>query len=146
VWFLDPNEWNAGLPFTVRCKVPAGEYLFLDTPSTECSNKEARPFYAKTAAGLVRCARRLGATRSSLVIDGQVASPSGVTAATNPFRFTSPARHNILAAPGVRSGLAAAYGQGLMLYPLSPGVHTLERVYQYAGGGIRVLTFVVTVP
>ena len=138
VWFLSGDLYDFGRTFTETCTVPAGRYVFIDYPSVECSTP---PFHAKTNAGLLRCARSFRPGASSLAFDGQVLSPSGVVVATAVFGFSMPAKHNWLEVPGKTGGHAAAAGQGLMLGPLTPGVHTLVRVYQYPGALIRVVTY-----
>jgi hypothetical protein len=145
VWFPDGDRYDFGNTLTETCTAPAGRYVFIDYPSVECSTVEPPPFHAKTNAGLLRCARSFGPGASSLAFDGQVLSPSGVVVGTAVFGFSMPAKHNWLEVPGKTGGRAAAYGQGLILGPLTPGVHTLVRVYQYPGALSRVLTYRLTV-
>ena len=129
---------------TRSCRVPAGRYLYIDTPSNECSTIEAPPFHASTTAGLEQCARKFQA-RASLSLDGKVLSPSGVRLATGPFTFRMPATDNWLGVPGATSGRAVVAGQALMLRPLTPGRHTLVRVIQYPGHPVAIETYNLTV-
>jgi hypothetical protein len=143
VWFLHGDtdrRW-----FDVRtCRLPVGRYLFLDTPSNECSTVEQPPFRASSTAGLERCAKKFRA-RSSLALDGKVLSPSGIAVATGVFKFRMPATDNWLGVAGSTSGRAAVSGQGVMLRPLAPGRHTLVRVIQYPGHPVEIETYELTV-
>ena len=141
MWFLQPDVYDFGRSFTDVCNVPAGDYVFIEYPSTECSTVEPRPFHATTDAGLVRCARSFAPVKSSLALDGQVLSPSGSVVSTGAFSFTMPATGNFLEIPGKTGGRAAAYGQGLMLGPLTSGTHSIVRVSQYRKSPIRAVTF-----
>jgi hypothetical protein len=118
VWFLH-GDTDVRWFDTRTCRVPAGRYLFLDTPSNECSTAERPPFFAATHAGLEQCARRFRA-RSIIALDGKVLSPSGVPVATGPFSFRMPATDNWLGVPGATHGEAAAAGQGVMIRPSPP--------------------------
>jgi hypothetical protein len=129
---------------TRSCRVPPGRYLFLDTPSNECSTVEQPPFRASGTAGLEACARKFRA-RSSLALDGKVLSPSGISANTGLFSFRMPATDNWLGVPGATSGRAAVSGQGVMLRPLSPGRHTLVRVIQFPGHPVEIETYNLTI-
>jgi hypothetical protein len=128
VWFLHGDLYKgAGNAITRVCHVPAGKYLFIDQPSIECSTVESPPFHATTNAGLVRCARSYARPFSSLTLDGRKVKPSGFVVATSVFRFTMPPVNNYLLVPGATHGRGAAWGQALMLRPLSDGSHTLVR-------------------
>ncbi|HEY2655286.1 MAG TPA: hypothetical protein VGI55_05825 [Solirubrobacteraceae bacterium] len=139
VWFLH-GDIDQSWFYTRSCTVPPDRYLYLDTPSNECSTVEASPFHATTTAALERCARQHTA-RSSLALDGKVLSPSGFGLATGVFTFRMPAVNNWLGVPGATSGRAAVYGQGIMLRPLGPGAHTLVRVTQYRNGPVSVTVY-----
>ena len=141
VWFLNSDVYDFGHSFTIVCNVPAGDYVFIEYPSVECSTVESRPFHATTDAGLVRCARSFAPVKSSLAFDGQVLSPSGFVVSTGAFSFTMPATHNFLEISGKTGGRAAAYGQGLMVGPLTPGTHSIVRVSKYRDLPIRAVTF-----
>ena len=146
VWFLHGDNYTrAGDAITRVCDVPAGRYLFIDAPSFECSTVEAPPYHATTNAGLLRCARSFGTVSSSLSLDGERIAPSGFVVATAVFRFTMPPRNNYLQVPGATHGRAAAYGQALMLRPLTKGSHTLVRVASYPGGPTLRSTYDLTV-
>jgi hypothetical protein len=128
MWFLHGDLYNgAGNAITRSCDIPAGKYLFFDQPTDECSTVEAPPFHATTDAGLLRCARSFGRPFSTLTLDGRPVKPSGFVVATSVFRFTMPPHNNYLLVPGATRGRGAAWGQALMLRPLSKGRHTLVR-------------------
>jgi hypothetical protein len=128
VWFLGGEDYEgAGDAITRTCDVPAGRYLFIADPSDECSTVEPAPFHATTAAGLKSCARSFGPVSSTLTLDGRRLAWSGFVVETPVFSFTMPARNNYLLVPGATRGRGAAYGEPVMLRPLSPGAHTLVR-------------------
>jgi hypothetical protein len=126
--------------------MPAGTYLFLGVPSFDCSTVEKHPYFARTDAQLVHCAKRLwrhGAAKATLSLDGVSVEPPGSVIATPAFSITLP-RHNILGAKK-RRGRAAVYGLGLMLNPLAPGTHTLVRTEQFPRHAKLTNTYTVTV-
>lgn len=146
VWFLHGDNYQpAGSSITRSCTIPAGRYLFIDAPSNECSTVEPPPYHATTDPGLRRCARSFGPVSSMLTLDGRRIAPSGFVVATAVFRFTMPPRNNYLQVPGATHGRGAAYGQGLMLRPLTDGPHTLVRVARYHGGLTLRSTYHLTV-
>jgi hypothetical protein len=127
VWFLYES---ADVPFgrAITCRIPAGRYLMTYGPFDECSTIEPAPFHATTNAGLIHCARREWRTEHgglSLTLDGATITPPGYLVATSVFRFTIPARNNLLGLPGRSGGRGAFYGVASILPPLSPGTHTL---------------------
>ena len=132
VWFPGHDSYDLGLNAlgTVTCHIPVGQYVLLG-PSYECSNVEQPPFYASTDAGLIRCAHV--ASAESLSFDGQLLSPSGFPLSTGVFRFTMPARHNLLGVPGKTHGRSAVYARPIILGPLSAGVHTIIQTRHYRG-------------
>jgi hypothetical protein len=145
VWFLRHDTYDFGSrPFTVTCSVPVGRYVLIDYPGVECSTVERPPYYAKTDAGLVRCAQAFRRPSSALAFDGQTISPSGVVVTTSPFSFSMPPRNNYLEVNGATHGRAAYHGQVLILEPLTPVSHTLVRVDRYAGGMLRTTTYEIT--
>jgi hypothetical protein len=143
VWFLH-GDTDQRWFYTRSCRVPSGRYLFLDSPSNECSTVEQPPFRASSSAGLEQCAKKFRA-RSSLALDGKAISPSGIQLATGPFSFRMPAAENWLGVPGATAGRAAVFGQGVMLRPLAPGRHTLVRVIQFTGHPVAIETYELTV-
>ena len=143
VWFLH-GDLDRRWFYTRNCRVPASRYLFIDSPSYECSTVEQPPFRASGTAGLERCAKKSRA-RSSLALDGKVLRPSGVAVATGVFTFTMPTTDNWLGVPGSSSGRAAASGQAVMLRPLAPGRHTLVRVVQFPGHLVQIEVYNLTV-
>lgn len=146
VWFLGGDNYEAeGDGITRTCDVPAGRYIFIADPSAECSTVEPPPFHATTTAGLESCARSFGPVSSTLTLDGKRLAWSGFTVATSVFRFTMPARNNYLLVPGATSGRGAAYGDPVMLRPLSAGAHTLVRTESSPHGPTLRSTYDLTV-
>jgi hypothetical protein len=143
VWFLRGDDDRRFFD-TRSCRVPAGRYLFIDTPSLDCSTVEQPPFRASSTAGLEQCAKKARAS-CSLALDGKVLSPSGIAVATGVFTFRMPATDNWLGVPGATSGRAAASGKPLMLRPLAPGRHTLVRVDQFPGHLVGIEVYNLTV-
>ena len=132
VWFLGSSQ--EGIVITRNCSIPAGRYIMIAGPSTDCSTVNKPPYYAKTTAGLVRCARRgwrktPGELR--LTLDGLALQPPGYVLRTTAFRFQMPAHNNEFFAPGPTAGREADYGYATILPPLSPGSHTLMGVGRY---------------
>jgi hypothetical protein len=143
VWFLH-GDIDQRWFHTRSCRVPAGRYLFVDTPSNECSTVEQPPFRASSTVGLKQCAKKFRAL-SSLALDGNVISPSGIQLATGVFSFRMPSTDNWLGVPGSTSGRAAVSGQGVMLRPLAPGRHSLVRVIEYPGHPVSIEVYNLTV-
>jgi hypothetical protein len=146
VWFLDGNLFEGvGNDLRRACDVPAGRYIFIDEPSAECSTVEPAPFHATTTAGLESCARALGPFKSTLTLDGKRIIRSGYVVASPVFRFTMPPRDNYLLVPGATHGKGAAYGDAVMLRPLTPGAHTLVRTESSPDGPTLRFTYELTV-
>jgi hypothetical protein len=146
VWFLDGNLFEGvGDALRRACNVPAGRYIFIDEPSAECSTVEPAPFHATTSAGLESCARSLGPFSSTLTLDGKRIIRSGYVVASGVFRFTMPPRDNYLLVPGATHGQGAAYGDAVMLRPLTPGAHTLVRTESSPDGPTLRFTYELTV-
>jgi hypothetical protein len=147
VWLLDNGgSITSKDHFSQTCSMPAATDLFLGVPSFDCSTVEKRPFFARTDAQLVRCARRLwrhGAAKATLTLDGVPVEPPGSPVGTPAFTIALP-RHNILGARK-RRGRAAVYGLGLMLDPLEPGTHTLVRTERFPGKAKLTNTYRITV-
>lgn len=146
VWFLGGDNYEgAGDAITRTCDVPAGRYLFIADPSDECSTVEPPPFNATTTAGLEGCARSFGPLSSTLTLDGRQLAWPGFVVETPVFRFTMPPRNNYLLVPGATSGRGAAYGEPVMLRPLSTGTHTLVRTDSSPHGPTLRSTYELTV-
>jgi hypothetical protein len=146
VWFLGGDSYEgAGDAIRRVCDVPAGRYLFIDDPSDECSTVEPAPFHATTAAGLQGCARSFGPLTSTLTLDGKRIAASGFDVTTAVFRFRMPPHDNDLLVPGATGGRGAAYGQPVMLRPLSAGPHRLVRTDSSPRGPTLRTTYELTV-
>jgi hypothetical protein len=134
VWFADTDYYElyvAGRRIVLTCHIPQGQYVLLPAPSYECSTVERPPYHATTDAGLLRCAHVRQA--ESLLLDGQVVTPSGFPVNTGVFTFTMPAEHNFLDVPGKTQGRGAASGLPIILGPLPAGVHTIIQTFHYGG-------------
>jgi hypothetical protein len=146
VWFLGGDNYEgAGDSIKRVCDVPAGTYLFLDDPSAECSTAERPPFHATTNAGLQSCARSFGPVSSTLTVDGKRTLLAGFDVTSPVFSFRMPPRNNYLLAPGATRGRGAAYGEPVMLKPLSPGAHTVVRTDSSPHGPTLTSTYELTV-
>jgi|SRR5579859_3245046 len=144
VWFADVDVWSESHVLRVTCHIPAGQYVLIDEPWSDCSTVEAPPFHARTDPGLRHCATATP-IRTSLAYDGTVISPAGIGVTTSPMDFTMPARDNMLGLPGVTHGRAVAYGRPVILGPLRRGVHTLNSVFEYGHDPVVALQYVLTV-
>jgi hypothetical protein len=134
VWFLNADSYRRERSTkTVTCSVPAGRYLFLSSPSIECSTVEPAPFHATTPAGLRRCATSFPTPAGSLTLDGSTLT-AGFRFVTQAIAFSMPASHNVLEVRGQRGGKSVLAGYPVMLAPLAPGVHTLVRVVVFGPG------------
>lgn len=146
VWFLAGDNYEAAGDALKRvCDVPADRYLFIADPSDECSTVEPPPFHATTNAGLESCARSFGPVSSTLTLDGKRLVWSGFAVTSPVFRFRMPPRNNYLLVPGATAGRGAAYGDPVMLRPLSPGTHTLVRTDSSPHGPTLRSTYELTV-
>lgn len=146
VWFLGGNNYEgAGDAIRRVCDIPADRYLFIADPGDECSTVEPAPFHATTDAGLQACARSFGPVSSTLTLDGRRIATSGFLVTTAVFHFRMPAHDNYLLVPGATGGRGAAYGQPVMLRPLSPGPHTVVRTDSSPRGPTLRTTYELTV-
>jgi hypothetical protein len=146
VWYLGGDNYEAaGDSIKRACDVPSGRYLFIADPSDECSTVEPPPFRATTTAGLESCARSFGPVSSTLTLDGKRLAWPGFVLETPVFSFTMPRRNNYLLVPGATGGRGAAYGEPVMLRPLSAGSHTLVRTESSPHGPTLRSTYELTV-
>lgn len=132
VWFLGGSDSNT--PGTRDCAIPVGRYIVLGGPATVCSTVNKPPVYARTSAGLIRCARKLWRRTPGvlhLTLDGVPLEPAGYVVRTIAFRFRMPAQNNDLFVPGRTAGREADYGYATIMPPLTPGTHTLVGVGRY---------------
>ena len=121
---LSGNFYGGTVTFT--CRVPAGRPIYVMGGAAECSTLEKPPFYASSAAQLVRCAEReFTGARSTASIDGQpVGGYRTLVTSTSAYPIHAP-EHNVLnGQPG--AGLAAARGYGLLFGGLASGTYTLR--------------------
>jgi hypothetical protein len=147
VWFLNA-DFDRRDSVVGACVVPAGSFIFVPSPSIECSTVQPRPLRAHSNAALRRCARnewRAAGARHAVLLDGRALSRPGFVVATPVFTFRMPARGNYLGVTGATGGRAAAFGYADMLRPLSRGVHALVRVTQFAGSAPRRTTWLLAV-
>ncbi len=147
VWFLNA-DFDRRTSVLGACVVPAHSYIFVPSPSIDCSTVQARPLRAHGDAALRRCARRewqAASPRHAVLLDGQPLARPGFVVATPAFAFTMPAQDNYLSVPGATAGRAAAFGFADMLRPLSPGVHTLVRITAFAGSAPVRTTWLLAV-
>lgn len=108
------------------CHVKAHRPLYVLAVSNECSTVEPPPSYAKTPAGLRRCARRglKGVSDVRLTIDGHAIHDLRRFISASPvFSFRLPA-NNVLGSTA-RGGRSAAYGYGYLIRGLTQGHHTV---------------------
>jgi hypothetical protein len=108
------------------CSLPAGRPTYVVGVSNECSTVEAPPSHANTPAQLKACARKneMGAVASASIDGRPVRNYRSLSSRTPTFRFHLPA-DNILGTK-TRTGLAAAYGEGLLLRGLSAGARRVH--------------------
>lgn len=143
VWFLQ-DAYEGPTPVAVTCHVPAGRFVFLEGPGFECSTIEPAPYHA-TRAGLPACAASFALKGVEVSVDGRLLTPSAYTIATPVFRFTIPARGNVLRAAGHTSGYGAVHSEALLLRPLSRGPHTIVQIEHFASGSSAQTTWQLTV-
>lgn len=113
------------------------------------SNVEAPPFFGRTDADRLECARQLvdGIAPVSVVVtdDGKsVPALRNFRVASPPFNFTTPAHDNVLGLDGVTSGRSGTDGYWAMLTPLRPGKHTVHFEAAISAGPFAGLTQNVT--
>jgi hypothetical protein len=143
VWFLE-DAYEGPTPITVPCNVPSGRYLFLEGPGFECSTIEPAPYHA-TRSRLSACAASFSLKGVDVSVDGKPVTPSSYTVSTPVFRFTVPARGNVIRATGHTRGYGAVHSDALMLRPLAPGPHTIVQVEHFASGKSAQTTWQLTV-
>ena len=140
----------AGSPtVTIPVTIPSGQYLSVGMIGVDCSVAEAPPFHGEDEAELRACANGLLDLVSDVYaeIDGTpVADPDAYRAESPLFRFGPLAARNYLGLrPGTQSDAVAA-GYGLLLKPLSVGVHRITVRANVPDFGIAVdTTFIVNV-
>jgi hypothetical protein len=130
---------------TDRCSVHSGQAVYVNGPASECSTIEPPPFHGNTNAQLKTCARNgfHAISNTQITVDGKALHHlnrwivlSGV------YRLNLPKR-NFLGTKK-RVGRSAAYGAGLVLTGLSPGVHVVHSAGD-EGGTHLDLTYRITV-
>jgi hypothetical protein len=130
---------------TDRCSVHSGQAVYVNGPSSECSTIEPPPFHGNTNAQLKACARHgfQSISNTRLTIDGkQLHHLNRWIVLSAVYGLKLPA-HNFLGAKK-RVGRSAAYGAGLLLRRLSPGVHVVHAAGDE--GGVHLdLTYRITV-
>jgi hypothetical protein len=148
VFFLAGDGTFNGKPVTRSCTVPSVP-LFFPMLTGECSNVEAPPFFGRTDADRLECARQLvdGIPPITVVVtvDGKsVPALRNFRVASPPFNFTTPAHDNVLGVDGVTSGRSGTDGYWAMLTPLRPGKHTVHFEAAISAGPFAGLTQNVT--
>ncbi len=148
VFFLAGDGTFSGAPVTRSCTVPSVP-IFFPMLTGECSNVEAPPFFGRTDAARLECARQLvdGIPPITVVVtvDGKsVPALRDFRVSSPPFNFTMPAHNNVLGLDGVTSGRSGTDGYWAMLTPLRPGKHTVHFEASIAAGPFAVLTQNVT--
>ncbi len=131
VFFLAGDGTFSASGVTRACTVPSNTPLFFPMITAECSNVEAPPFFGRTDADRLECARMAidGVAPVTVVVtvDGHsVPALRDFRTASPPFNFTTPSQNNVLGLPGVTSGRSEADGYWAMLTPLKPGKHVLH--------------------
>lgn len=148
VYFLAGDGTFSGAPVTRSCTVPSLP-LFFPMITAECSNVEAPPFFGRTDADRLECARQLidGVPPITVVVtvDGHsVPALRNFRVASPPFNFTTPAHNNVFGLDGVTSGRSGTDGYWAMLTPLRPGKHTVHFEAAISAGPFAGLTQNVT--
>ena len=143
VWFLQ-DAYEGPTPVTVSCAIPGGRYLFLEGPGFECSTIEPAPYNAPRSR-LAACAASFSLKGVDVSVDGTPLTPSSHTVSTPLFRFSIPARGNILRATGHTRGFGAVHADALLLRPLPAGPHTIVQVEHFASGQSAQTTWQLTV-
>src|SRR3954451_15170536 len=142
VFFLQ-DTYEGPTPVTVSCRIPAGRYLYLEGPGFECSTIEPAPYRARRS-NLTRCASSFRLKGEDVSVDGQPISPC-YSVATPVFRFSVPAKGNVVRAKGHTRGYGAAHADAVVLRPLTPGTHTIVQVEHFASGKFAQTTWQLTV-
>ena len=119
----------AGSPsVSIPVTIAPGQHLSVGMISVECSVAEPPPFHGEDEAELRACANGLLDLASDLyvAIDGkQVQNPGAYRTESPLFRFGPLAEGNVLGLPPGTQSDAVAAGCGLLLSPLSVGVHRI---------------------
>ena len=148
VFFLAGDGTFSGAPVTRSCTVPSVP-LFFPMITAECSNVEPAPFFGRTDADRLECARELidGVPPVTVVVtvDGHsVPALRNFRVASPPFNFMTPAHDNVLGVDGVTSGRSGTDGYWAMLEPLRAGKHTVHFEAALSAGPFAGLTQNVT--
>jgi hypothetical protein len=121
--FLDGSQGHS-----VSCNAAAGEGIYVDGPSNECSTvKGDHSGFGSSAAQLVACAKAGYASAKvsgAATVDGTpVADYAALVVGTPALAVQIPAHNGF----GVKGGAAmtADYGEGLLLTGLASGTHTI---------------------
>ena len=126
---LWPPVVPAGSPrVTIPITIADGQSLSVEMITVECSVAEPPPFHGEDEADLRACANGLLdlASDLSIAIDGRPAQNPGAYRTESPlFRYGPlPENHPLGLAAGTQSDAVAA-GYGVLLSPLSAGVHRI---------------------
>lgn len=140
----------AGSPrVTIPVTIAPGQHLSVGMISVECSVAEPPPFHGEDEAELRACANGLLDLASDLyvAIDGKPVQNPGAYRTESPlFRFGPLPEGNVLGLPPGTQSDAVAAGYGLLLSPLSVGVHRIIVRTTVPAFGIAVdAKFIVTV-
>ena len=140
----------AGSPrVTIPVTIAPGQHLSVGMISVECSVAEPPPFHGEDEAELRACANGLLDLASDLyvAIDGRpVQNPDAYRTESPLFRYGPLAESNFLGLPAGTQSDAVAAGYGLLLSPLSVGVHRITVRAAVPAFGIAVdAKFIVTV-
>ena len=120
-WFLG-GVFNSSGTAVRKCTVPEGTNLLIPALNVECSNVEADPFHADTAAKQEACARSFRMTDIRVTLDGRAVP---VTYVVSPqFTFAAPA-DNVLSVTGPIAGTSVSAGWWALLRP-SEGNHIVK--------------------
>jgi hypothetical protein len=136
---------------TIPVTIPYGQYLSVGMISVECSVAEAPPFHGEDEADLRACANGLLDMVSIpdlyAAIDGRPVEDPGAYRTESPlFRYGPLPEGNPLHLPARTQSDAVAAGYGLLLSPLSVGVHRIAVRAAVPAFGIAVdAKFIVTV-
>ena len=136
---------------TIPVTIPYGHFLSAGIISVECSVAEAAPFHGENEADLRACANGLLDLASVpdlyVAIDGRPVENPGAYRTESPlFRYGPlPEGNSLHLPPGTQSDAVAA-GYGVLLSPLSPGVHRIVIRAAVPAFGIAVnANFIVNV-
>ena len=140
----------AGSPrLTIPVTIPPGQHLSVGMIGVECSVAEPPPFHGENEADLRACANGLLDLASDLyvAIDGRPVQNPGAYRAESPlFGYGPLPEGNFLGLPPGTQSDAVAAGYGLLLSPLSMGVHRITVRATVPAFGIAVdAEFIVNV-